>query len=77
MEPVKIFVTQTDTTGKGQIPLRYPARELVTSCEPVCDQVRAFSTCLDSSHLSAIGRKPRLRPAREMVCDQFASWIAG
>jgi len=37
-----------------------------TSCEPVCDQVRAISTCRDSSNLSTTGRKPGLRPAREL-----------
>jgi len=30
--------------------------------EPVCNQVRAISTCWDSSNLSATGRKPGLRP---------------
>ena len=46
-------------------------------CQPICDQVRAISTCRDSSNLSATGRKPGLRPARELVCDLRASWIAG
>jgi len=68
-------------SGKGQIPLRYPARDKLAISsragrrptseldsvmdiwpEPVCDQVRANSTCRDSSNLSATGRKPGLRP---------------
>ena len=31
-----------------------------------------LSRCRDSSNLSAKGRKPRLRPAREVVADQLA-----
>ena len=44
-----------------------------TTCEPVCDQVRAISTCRDSSNLSASGRKLGMRPALELVADLLAS----
>jgi len=56
---------------------RISSRAGATSCEPVCDQVRAISRCQDSSNLSATGRKPGLQPASELVWDQLASWIAG
>jgi len=58
-----------------QIPLRYPVSDSLArarNCEPVCDQVRAISTCQDSSNLSATGRKPGLRPARQLVTDLVA-----
>ena len=50
--------------ARDQIPFRLLARDQRNgiSSEPVCDQVRAISTCRDSSNLSATGRKPGLRP---------------
>jgi len=36
----------------------------LTSCEPICDQVRVISICPGSSNLSATARGPCLRPAR-------------
>jgi len=62
--------------GKGQIPLRYPARELVR--ELVSDQLRPAAkrsaTMFELSRHVEIARtcrKPGLRPAR--VADQLAS----
>ena len=52
---------------------RRPASWSQISCEPVCDQVRAISTCRNSSNLSATGQKPGLRPARELVADMLAN----
>jgi len=43
-----------------------------TSCKPVCDHVRAMSTCRDNSNLPATGRKPGLRPARQVVAELLA-----
>ena len=62
---------------RDQIPLRCPACDQLVSRsatssraryrseiwpEPVCDQVRAISTCRDSLNLSVTCRKPSLRP---------------
>ena len=71
-------------------PASEPARELVR--ELVCDllaswrqtwfptcrrQVRAISTCRDSSNLVPDRFAAGLRPARELVCDMLAScWRA-
>ena len=54
---------------------RRPARELVADhLRTGLRQVRAMSTCRDSSNLSATaaGRIPGLRPARELVADLLA-----
>jgi len=41
--------------------------------EPVCDQVRAISTCRDSSNLLEAGRRPVRSqiPLRYLVADKF------
>ena len=48
-----------------------------TSCEPICDQVRAISTCRDSSNLSATGRKPGRELVADLLatCSRAARWI--
>ena len=48
-------------SNNGQIPLRYPTRELIA------DQLRtSLHPGRDSSNRSATDRKPGLRPAREL-----------
>jgi len=58
----------------GQIPLRASGSQ---TWFPTCRrQVRAISTCRDSSNLVTDWFAPGLRPARALVRELLASWIA-
>jgi len=83
-----IQLASRSQTSLGQIPSRYPGRSHTWSQAwfSTCrKQVRAISTCRDSSNLVADRFMPYsitlvcslagLRPARDLVADMLASWL--